>query len=156
MQLNNNLVGATGKEIFGFGGETAWRVVIYRGYIASLEWLVGARSTEPILCIQDAKRGHDAGVFGICLSSIGKYADQSGYASPGALVACWQALPILGKAPLEIEARKVLDVILHFASDLIKMPVAPMAVRKTELGKAMLEVELTDENTGKVQEEVSI
>ena len=156
MQLNNNMVGATGKEIFGFGGETAWRVVIYRGYIVSLEWLVGARSTEPILCIQDAKRGHDAGVFGICLSSIGKYADQSGYASPGALVACWQALQALGKAPLEIEARKVLDLILHFASDLIKMPVAPLAVRKTELGQSMLEITLMDENTGKTIQEASV
>lgn len=156
MNLNHNLLGPTGAELFAFGGDTAWRTTTYRGYIVSLEWFVGAKSTEPILMLQAARAGHDAGAMGICLSSIGKYADQSGYAAPGALAACKEALATLGKAPIDLEAKALLDVILHFASELIKMPVAPLAVRKTELGKAMLEVELRDENTGKVQEEVSI
>ena len=156
MNLNNNLVSPGGKELFGFGGGTSWRTTLFRGYMVSLEWLVGAKSTEPIMIVQDAKRGHDAGAFGICLSSIGKYADQSGGASPGALQACREALATLGKPQLEIEAKALLDLVLHFTSDLIKMPVAPMAVRKTEIGTAMLEVELKNEFTGKTEREVSI
>ena len=156
MNLNQNLLGPTGAELFAFGGDTAWRTTTYRGYTVSLEWFVGAKSTEPIMILQAARAGHDAGAFGICLSSIGKYADQSGYASPGALEACKAALPTLGKSLIDIEAKALLDVILHFTSELIKMPVAPVAVRKAELGTAMLEVELTNEFTGKTEREVSI
>jgi len=156
MNINPNVLDPKGREIFAFGGDTAWRTTTYRGFIVTLEWFVGNRSTEPILMIQDAKQGHDHGAFGICLSSIGVYADQSGGPSDGALAACKRALPILGRSEIDIEAKALLDLILNFTPALINMPPAPVSVRKAEMGAPMIEVELSDEFTGKVQQEVSV
>ncbi len=41
----------------------------------------------------------DAGVFGICQSSIGKYADPSGKPTPQGFLECWRAPPILSAVP---------------------------------------------------------
>lgn len=156
MNINGSILDATGRELFGFGGTTAWRTHSFRGYLVSLEWFVGSRSTEPILMIQDEKAGFDAGALGICLSSIGKYVDERGSAAPGVMPHIWRALDTMGKPMLDIEARTLLDVIVRFAPDLIKMPPTPVAVRREEVRRPLLEVELKDENTGKTQQEVSI
>ena len=141
MNLNNNLVDPKGREIFSFGGQTAHKTTTFRGYLVSLEWFVGKRSTEPMMVIQSARAGIDAGAFGICLSSIGAYADPSGGPAAGALEICKGELANLGRAPLDFEARALLDVILQFAPDLILMPPAPMDVRRQESAGPMLEVE---------------
>lgn len=156
MNINSLVQDSLGREIFSFGGQrTSWRTETYRGYYCSLEWFIGSKTTEPMLCIQNANTPN-GGMLGICLSSIGKYADESGGASANALKYCRAALETLGKADLVIETKTLLDVILHFASDLIKMPPAPLAVRKEEVRAALIEVELKDESSGKVQREISI
>lgn len=156
MNINSLVTDGLGREIFSFGGRTSWKTHVFRGYYVSLEWFIGSQSTEPMLCIQAARRSPDMGMLGICLSSIGKYADQSGNATSEALQLCRNALPTLGKAKLEIEAKTLLDVILNFTSDLIKMPPAPLAVRREEVRAPLIEIELRDESSGKVQAEVSV
>jgi hypothetical protein len=156
MNINQTILDATGREIYMFGGQTAWRTATYKGYLVTLEWFVGRRSTEPMMCIQAESQGIDAGMLGICLSSIGKYADPSGGPAATGLQACRDALPALGKPDLDIEVRRLMDVVLHFAPALILMPPAPSAVRKAESGQALLDVELTDERSGKTVSEVSI
>jgi hypothetical protein len=46
-----------------------------------------------MMVIQDAKAGHNAGAFGICLSSIGAYVDPDtpSNAAPGAFQRCKRA-----------------------------------------------------------------
>lgn len=156
MNINALIKDGSDRDIYTFGGNAAWKTTTFRGYLVVLEWFVGAKSVEPMLCIQDAKRGEDSGMFGVCLSSIGVYADQSGGPSPGALAACKRALPVLGKAPIDMEAKALLDVVLQFTPDLIMMPPAPVAVRQEEVGRPLIEVELKNEADGKVEREVSL
>jgi hypothetical protein len=156
MNINQTILDATGREIYTFGGIHAYETHTYKGYLVTLEWFIGRRSTEPMMCIQSASQGIDAGMLGICLSSIGKYADPSGRPADTALQACREALPMLGKANLELEVHTLLDVVLHFTPALIRMPPAPMAIRKAEAGKPLLDVELTDERTGKTINEVTL
>lgn len=141
MNLNNAIVDTAGREIFAFGGETAWKTFCVHGYLVSLEWFVGRKSSEPMMVIQSARGGHDAGALGICLSSIGNYADPSGGAAEGAEARCFLELGNLCRAPLALEARLLLDVILQFTPHLIAMPPAPIDVRRRESAGPLLEVE---------------
>lgn len=156
MNINPAIVDSYNREVFTFGGSTSWKTTRSKGYLVCLEWFVGNRSVEPILILQAERGGHDAGALGICLSSIGAYADPSGRPTPEALTLCYQALDTLGKARLAIEAKTLLDVILQFTPDLILMPAAPLAIRQEEQGAPMFEIEVRDENTGKTHSEVSI
>lgn len=159
MHLNSPIVDVTGRQIFTAGGSDAYSITDnYRGYWVSLEWFVGARSTEPVMMIQDAKHGHDAGMIGVCLSSIGAYADPDtpSNAAPGSIFRCAEHLPCLGKDKNAREARLLLDVILHFASALIAMPPTPRQVVLEAKGQALMDVEITHESTGKTHSEVSI
>jgi hypothetical protein len=158
MDINTPIVDAYGRQVFNFGGQNAFETHEYRGYFVSLEWFVGRRSTEPMMILRDAKAGNNAGAFGICLSSIGKYADPdtSSGAAPGALAECWKHLDCLGKPALAIEASLLLDVILHFATKLILMPPTPRAVVREARPDEIIDVELTDETTGRVTNQVSL
>lgn len=158
MDINSVIVDSRGRQVFTFGGPEAYATHDYRGYFVSLEWFIGRRSTEPMMVLRDAKQGLNAGAFGICLSSIGAYADPDtpSNAAPGALARCRQQLDCLGKADLPIEANKLLDVILHFAPALILMPPAPRDVVRAAQPKSLLDVTITHEETGKTHSEVSI
>jgi len=158
MDLNKTRLNIIGREVYTFAGEDAYETHIYRGYLVSLEWFTGARSTEPIMMIRDAKQGHDHGALGICLSSIGKYVDPDtpSNAAPGAFFACVEALPTLGKAQIPLEAKLLLDVIQHFASALILMPPTPRDVVRAAQPVPILDVQITHEETGKTHSEVSI
>lgn len=148
MDINPALCDVSGREIYQVGGEESVATYLYKGYHVSLEHFIGRRSTEPMLGIWSSD-----GAFGICLSSIGKYADPSGGPAEGALQACRDALDTLGKAQLEIEAKALLDVILHFTPALIGM--RPRLRQARDLD-SLIEVEISDQATGKTVHEASI
>lgn len=151
------LLDAYGRALYSVGGPTAWKTAEYKGYAVSLEWYVDARSTEPMLCIWPVAGGRDAGALGICLSSAGKYADPSGKPTPEAFAEARQTLiECFDRVPIDAEVHTLVDVLMRFIPDLIMMPPAPVDVRRSESGKPILEVELTDEATGKTVSEASI
>lgn len=156
MNINQTILASDGHtEIYTFGGENAHHTTTYKGYFVSLEWFTGNRSTEPMLVIQRETRSVSDGAFGICLSSIGAYADPSGGPADGSLVLCWEALPVLGHDPSAAEAHRLLDVVLHFTPALIAMPPTPRSVLLDEHGGPLLEVTTKDEN-GRVLAEVTL
>ena len=154
MNLNPNVVDTAGRELYSVGGEQSYATYSEGDYIVSLEWFTGKRTSEPIMVIWNARGGVDAGVFGICLSSIGKYADPSGRPAPTAMAAVAEALPVLGRALLGIEVSRLLDVILKRTPDLIAMPPAPMVLRRADAGTPLLEVERRDGNDKTIAEVV--
>lgn len=156
MNINSPILNAYGRQVFTAGGPDAHSTHEWGGYWVSLEWFVGRRSTEPMMVIRSAK--HDAGMLGICLSSIGKYADPDtpSNAAPGAVNECMTHLDMLGKNTSYMEACALLNVILHFASALIAMPPTPRDVRLAAKGASILDVEITHEETGKLHSEASI
>lgn len=158
MNLNGNILDATGLEIYSYGGPDAWHTTQYRGNNIYLEWLVGAQSTEPLLIIEPIRRGPNANPLMIALSSIGAYADQTGGAAPGALERCRDALPSMGRNAIDMEARALLDVVLRFAPDLINMPPCPAVVKQRELavGRKVAEIQVQHEATGKIINEAAL
>lgn len=154
MNRDNLIVSATGRPLTKVG-DNFWRQYHAGDYCVSLEWLCEGREVEPIMAIWSKHGGAGAGVFGICLSSIGKYADPSGKPTREAFLECWKALPTLGRAQIDMEVYRLLDLILRHTPDLIAMPPAPREVRIAEAGQPLLEVTRRDEN-GKTLAEVVI
>ena len=138
MNPNALIVSATGRPMHKIG-DNAHAQFSAGDYHVSIEWLIEGRECEPIMAIW-SKRSMDGGCFGICLSSIAKYADPSGRPTREAFLECWHALPTLGRNQIDIEVYKLIDVILRHTPDLIRCPPAPLAVRRAEVGEPLLEV----------------
>jgi hypothetical protein len=151
MNLDNPILSQDGGRYYGVGGPTAYKTFTHRGYCCSLEWVDG----EPAMLIWSARGGMDSGVFGICLSSAGKYADPSGDITPAGYAELIHALPVLGKPLLEIEAKTLRDCVLLWMPDLLHMPYCPTEVRLADRKPALWEITHKDQN-GKVLSEASI
>lgn len=151
MNPNTLILSPTGRPLYKVG-ENSWRQFHAGDYSVSIEWYSEGRECEPIMAIWSKHGSRDAGCFGICLSSIGKYADPSGNPTPDAFRECWRALPTLGRAQLDMEVYRLLDVILRHTPDLIRCPPVPPAVRRAEAGEALMEARIQD-STGKVHKE---
>jgi hypothetical protein len=148
------IVSPTGRPLVKIG-DNAFAQYNAGDYSVSLEWLIEGRECEPVMAIWSKHGGRDAGCFAICLSSIAKYADPSGNPTRRSFIECWNALPTLGRAQLDFEVYRLLDVILRHTPDLIRMPPAPVAVRRAEVGEALVEMTLKDQH-GKTLAEDSI
>lgn len=154
MNLNKSLVvSSTGQSMFGVGGASAYATHEMKGYAISLEW--DANDGEPVMLIWSGFGTIGSGVFGICLSSAGKYADPSGAPTEEGIANCAAALPTLGRALLNIEVHTLVDVVMRYIPELILMPPAPKSVRLDAKGRALFDVTQQDIN-GRVVSEVSI
>lgn len=153
MNRQNLILSPTGRPLVKVGDNC--HTQFHAGqYNVSIEWYVEGRECEPIMAIWSKMGGRDAGVFGICLSSIGKYADPSGNPTREAFLECYRALPTLGVAQLDMEVYRLLEVILRHTPDLIRCPPAPPAVRRAEVGEPLLEI--TQMANGKKIDEVVV
>jgi hypothetical protein len=136
------LVTAGGQALFSVGGTASYAQHDYKGYHVSLEW--DEQDGEPCMLVWSATGGRDAGVFGICLSSAGKYADPSGKPTEACIEACAEVLPTLGRDLTRQEVIALVDVVMRFVPDLILMPPAPRAIRRKYAGDPLLEVTTKD------------
>lgn len=146
MNTQNPILGAAGKPLFSVGGEGAAKVTRYKDYHVSLEWLNEGRESEPIMVIWSAHGGREAGCFGICLSSIGKYAEPDGRPTDEAFFEAYDALETLGRAQLFSEVKALVDCIMLFVPDLIAMPPSPLDVRRMDAVQPLLEITRKDIN----------
>lgn len=144
MNLNQSyVVSASGAPVFGVGGAGAFATHTMKGYVVSLEW--DETDGEPVMLVWSAMAGRDAGVFGICLSSAGKYADPSGKPTDEGLYECGMALPLLGRGLTPIELNALVDVVMRFIPELLMMPPAPRALRKAAKGEALVDITQKDQ-----------
>lgn len=139
MDVNALIVSPTGRPLYCFGKNSHARFTAGQ-YEVSIEWHLDGRETEPMMAIWRKAGGMHAGVFAVCLSSIGKYADPSGTPTREAFLECWRALPTLGVNQLVIEVYKLLEVIIRHTPDLINCPPVPRGVRLDEAGEPLIEV----------------
>ena len=138
MNTQHLILSPTGRQLFKVG-DVAHALFSRGDYSVSIEWHNDGRECEPVMCIW-SPTSHDGGVFAICLSSIGKYADPSGNPTPKAFAEAWRALPVLGRAQIDQEVYRLLDVILRHTPDLIRCPPQPPAMRQAESAGAFFEV----------------
>ena len=158
MDLNPKIIDTSGRERYTFGGPGAAATGVHRGYCWSREWIVGAKTTEPMLAIWPLGMQAEAcGVFGICLSSVGKYLTEAGGATPECTrMAKLALLTEFDRPALGIDVANLVDLIVRHLPDVILMTPTPRQVRQDAAMAPLLEIELRDENTGRVQREVSI
>lgn len=140
MNVDQLILSPTGRPVVKVG-DVSHAQFRAGDYCVSIEWYGQRRECEPIMAIWSKYGGRSAGVFGICLSSIGKYADPSGRPTPAAFLECWNALPTLNRAQLDSEVYTLLDVILRHTPDLIRCPPQPPAMRAAEAPEPLLDVQ---------------
>jgi hypothetical protein len=152
VNLNDSLVlSATGRRVHAVG-KVSHQQFTTRGWHVSIEWFHEGRSCEPIMVLWPASGGAGCAVWGICLSSIGKYADPSGGPTRDAVLEVRSALRDLWqRSALDVEIITLLDVILTHTPDLIRCPPEPYAMRLAERGEALLDI--TVKQDGKVLKE---
>lgn len=158
MDLNPKIVDTAGRERYAFGGEHALDTGIYRGYCWSKEWFIGSRSTEPMLAIWPMGMQREAaGVWGICLSSAGKYLTEAGGATPECTAMAKRALREMFDRPaLGVDVSSLVHLVVRHLPDVILMTPAPAAARKASAGAPLIEIELINEFTGKTESEASV
>lgn len=155
MNINTQIVDAQGRELWSAGGDGAYKTGQYKGYSVSLEWFVGARSTEPILCIWPTVAGRSSGVWGICLSSAGKFTTPDNKPTRECFIEVMEVLSdIFDRVPLKAEVHALTDVVMKYIDDLVMMPPAPKQVQLDAKGRPVVEV--TRKENGKTIQEVSL
>lgn len=153
MNLQQSLVvGPSGRALFAVGGENAWCTHQFKGYCVSLEW--DENDGEPMLLIwpDTTFLEREVAVFGICLSSAGKYANTDGTPTDECAYECAMALGTMGRDLLRTEVTRLMDVVMRFLPDLIAMPPAPKALRRAARGQALMDIEVQDHNGKKISE----
>lgn len=144
MNVDQLILSATGRPLIK-AGEIVHRQFTQGDYHVSIEWYREGRECEPVMCIW-SPRSHNGGIFAICLSSIGKYAEPDGGPTRIAFLECWKALPTLGRNQIDIEVFRLLDVVLRHTPDLINCPPQPPAMALAEAPEALLEVQTITED----------
>jgi hypothetical protein len=152
MNTQHLILSPTGRSLFKVG-DVSHRQFRRGDYDVSIEWHNEGRSCEPVMCIW-SPTSRDGGVFAICLSSIGKYADPSGDPTREAFIECWRALPVLGRAQIDHEVYRLIDVVLRHTPDLINCPPQPPQMRQAEAGEALLEITRRDQDGRTLAEDV--
>ena len=130
--------------MFAVGGNTAFKAFEHRGYHVSLEW--DETDGEPIMLIWSERGGREAGVFGICLSSAGKYAEPDGRPTMEGIIECGKALEVLGQGVTKMEMKALVDVVMRHIPDLLMMPPAPKNLRAHMRRAALMDVEQRDQD----------
>ena len=162
MDINASIIDHRGREVFSIGGLASWKQTTYKGYCVSLEWFQGARSYEPMLAIWPLISERESGVWGICLSSVGKFCEFDGNGKPtGAptaeakIEAAIVLSQVFDRPALDAEVSTLLDVLMRFIPDLIvDVPPAPREVLLGSGRQALFDVERVE--NGKTVAEVTI
>lgn len=155
----------SGDPVFTAGGEHAWKVHQYRGYVISLEWVGDHRKARKCMVIWPqshvlASPSAKTGMWVISERAITQFVGFNrddkctGSVSEHCIRECQAALPMLGKDVTDKYAlNSLIDTVVKFAPELVGMPAAPQAVRRELRGRAMWDVIVKDKNSGKTMAE---
>lgn len=161
MHINSPIIDPQGREVWSVGGPTAWKQATYRGYCVSLEWFVGGRSAEPMLAIWPLVAERESGVWGVCLSSVGKFCAFNGNGMPtgtptpeARTEAATVLREIFDRPALGADIDALVDTLMRYIPDLIvDVPPAPREVLVSQR-EALFDVERKE--NGKTVAEVTL
>jgi len=141
MQLSP-IVTQDGRAVVNFGGDLAWKQHTHRDYVVSLEWRRDPdnhKRTDGVMCIWPA-HGTDAGAWVITRRGIMLFCDSNNRPTRHAFEEAFKALPLLGRAPLQMEVNHLVDVVMDHVDDLVQMPSTPPKVREALREAPMFEI----------------
>lgn len=131
-----------GKAVANFGGDLAWKQRTHRDYVVSLEWRRDPdrpKRTDGVMAIWSA-HGVDRGAWVITRRGIMKFCDSNNRPTRHAFEQAFEALPLLGRAPLQMEVNHLVDVVMEHVDDLVQMPSTPPQVKQALRGEAIFEI----------------
>lgn len=156
-----------GRPVFSAGGRHAYKTFEHKGFVVSLEWGGQGRNTQPFMVIWRAQNvfvaGETPGMWAIGRRAITEFVGFNerdkctGNPSEHCFREAKQALVMLGFDYNDKQALNALcDTVIHFASDLVRMPPTPLSVRRELAGDPFWEILAINKNTGKVLSEASV
>lgn len=126
----SQIYGPNGQQLTAVGGEHSWRQHRKGNVVCSLQW--AGNPMEPAMCLFPALNNVRAGVFVLCLSSLHKYLENTGYASKALKERGWRDIAThLGLDPLSRSVcADICGAIEDSAQDLVWMPPVPPSVER--------------------------
>jgi hypothetical protein len=129
----SQIYGVTGKPLMAVGGEHSFKQFRKGSVVLSLQWAGTDRENiEPAMVLFPNVNNSRGGVFVLCLSSLHKYMQTSGYATQELKTHGWKA--IAKQLDLDQTSRSVCGDIISLIEDaapaLVWMPPTPKEVQK--------------------------
>jgi hypothetical protein len=152
------IYGTTGKPLMAVGGEHSWKQFRKGSVVCSLQWAGKSHEDiEPSMVLFPNVSNTRGGVFVLCLSSLFKYVEKTGYATLNLKTNGWK--DIARQLDLDPTSRSVCadicGLIEDAAPELVWMPPAPPVVEAAQAPEKVGELTIS-ERGGKVLHEVQV
>jgi hypothetical protein len=139
------IYGPTGRPLTAVGGEHSWKQFRRGDVVCSLQW--AGDPNEPAMVLFPNIGNTRGGVFVLCLSSLHKYVEKTGYASRDLKTTGWQ--DIARHLGLDAVSRSacadICGIIEDCAPELVWMPPAPPAVKAAQAPEKVGELVISEQ-----------
>lgn len=151
----SQIYGFGGKPLVAVGGKDSYRQFKKGNVVCSLQW--AGEPIEPAMCLFPHVPTSGAGVFVLCLSSLYKYVEKSGYASLALKTDGWRDIARhLGLDPLSRSVcADICGLIEDAAPDLVWMPPTPKEIEKKAEAPKVGEMQIREKG-GRVVHEAEV
>lgn len=125
----SELVDGTGRTLFQFGGQQAFKTKVVKDYVVSFEWARdpdNRKRIAKIMAIWSARpNSHDSGAWVLTDRAMHLFCDGNNRPTLHCFTEAEKALTILGRMPLRQEIHALVDVVMACVDDLVQMRRAP-------------------------------
>jgi hypothetical protein len=154
----SQIYGVAGRPLMAVGGEHSWKQFRKGSVVLSLQWAGKSHEDiEPAMVLFPNVSNSRGGVFVLCLSSLFKYVEKTGYATANLKNTGWK--DIARQLDLDPTSRSVCgdicSLIEDAAPELVWMPPAPREVEKAQAPEKVGELQIREKG-GKVLHEAEV
>lgn len=154
--MDSFILGQNGQRMVSFGGPECWKVTKQGDIAISFQWLdTGHESGEdqPCMCLYPVNRRMETGTYVIPQENAHHYADKRGNPTSLLMGAAFKATVQMGFYPDKSTVFRVIDIVIGYLPDLIRMPSAPI---RPERAAPVQGIELAVKVDGKTMHEALI
>ena len=130
------ILGQNGQRMVAFGGPECWKVARKGDVAISFQWLdTGHESGEdqPCMCLYKANATSRSGAFVIPQEASYHYANRRGDPTAHLFAAAFKAAVQMGFFPDQSTVNRVVDIVVEYLPELVRMPSAPVRPIKNPL-----------------------
>jgi hypothetical protein len=154
----SQIYGTSGRPLMAIGGEHSWKQFRRGSVVLSLQWAgKSSEDIEPAMVMFPNVSNSRGGVFVLCLSSLYKYVEKTGYATTELKTKGWKA--IATQLDLDPTSRStcgdICSLIEDAAPELVWMPPTPKEVTKAAEPEKVGELVISEKG-GKVLHEAEV
>lgn len=152
------IYGVAGKPLVAVGGEHSYKQFRRGSVVLSLQWAGKSHEDiEPAMVLFPNVNNSRGGVFVLCLSSLFKYVEKTGYATAALKAQGWK--DIAKQLDLDPTSRSacgdICSLIEDAAPELVWMPPAPTVVKQLAAPQKVGELSISEKG-GRVLHEAAV